>query len=179
MYAANGNNEAYRRLNYMIDWLDSCQRKNGNGYISGVPNGKAMWKEISDGKINANSFSLNNRWVPLYNIHKLFAGLRDAYLIAGNEKAKTILIKLSDWFVSLTANLSEEQVQKMLQSEHGGLNEIYADVTAITGDKKYLDSAKRLSHRAILLPLLYGKGLFNRPSCQYANSKSDWIQKSC
>ncbi len=157
MYAATGNKEVLRRLNYMIDWLDSCQRKNGDGYISGVPNGKAVWKEISEGKINANSFSLNNRWVPLYNIHKLFAGLRDSYQIAGNEKAKTLLIKLSDWFISLTATLSDEQVQKMLQSEQGGLNEIYADVSVITGNKKYLEEAKRLSHRAILTPLLEGK----------------------
>lgn len=154
MSSSTGNKEAQRRLNYMIDWLDSCQRKNSNGYISGVPNGKAMWKEISEGKINANNFSLNSRWVPLYNIHKLFAGLRDAYLITGNKKAKDILIKLSDWFSSLTANLSDQQVQRMLVSEHGGLNEIYADVAAITGNKKYLEEAKRFSHRATLNPLL-------------------------
>jgi uncharacterized protein len=157
MYASTGNGEVKRKLTYMIDWLDSCQRKNGNGYISGVPNGKPVWKEISEGKINANNFSLNNRWVPLYNIHKLFAGLRDAYSIAGNRKAKEMLIKLSDWFMSLTAGLSEEQIQRMLVSEHGGLNEIYADVAAITGDNKYLEAAKRLSHKTTLLPLLEGK----------------------
>jgi hypothetical protein len=157
MYSATENKEAYRRLNYMIDWLDSCQKLNGNGYISGVPNGKAMWQEISEGKINANSFSLNNKWVPLYNIHKLFAGLRDAYLIAGNEKARDTLVRLSDWFISLTANLSVEDIQKMLKSEHGGLNEIYADVAVITGDKKYLDAAKRFSHQSILSPLMEEK----------------------
>ncbi|MDQ3842945.1 MAG: glycoside hydrolase family 127 protein [Bacteroidota bacterium] len=157
MYAATGNKEAFRRLNYMIDWLDSCQRKNGNGYVSGVPNGKAMWKEISEGKINANSFSLNNRWVPLYNIHKLFAGLRDAYLIAGNEKAKNVLIKLSDWFIDITSGLTDEQIQQMLRSEQGGINEVFADVAAITGNNKYLDMARKLSHRAILAPLLQGK----------------------
>jgi DUF1680 family protein len=157
MYAATGNGEVQRRLNYMIDWLDSCQRKNGDGYVSGVPNGKVIWKEISEGKINANSFSLNNRWVPLYNIHKLFAGLRDSYSIAGNKKAKDVLIKLCDWFLALTASLSDEQIQRMLVSEHGGLNEIYADVAVITGDRKYLEAAKRLSHKAILKPLSEGK----------------------
>jgi hypothetical protein len=141
----------------MVGWLDSCQRKKCNGYVSGVPNGKAMWKEIGEGKINAGSFSLNNRWVPLYNIHKLFAGLRDAYLLTGNEKAKSILIKLTDWFLDLTANLSDEQVQKMLVSEHGGLNEIFADVSAITGDKKYLTAAKKFSHKALLMSLLEDK----------------------
>ena len=157
MKAATGNKEVTRRLDYMIDWLDSCQRKNGDGYISGVPNGKIIWKEISEGKINANSFSLNNRWVPLYNIHKLFAGLRDAYLVGGNNKAKNSLIKLSDWFIRLTANLTGEQVQQMLRSEQGGINEVFADVAAITGDTKYLQMARKLSQKALLSPLLQAK----------------------
>lgn len=161
MYAATGNKEVLRRLNYMIDWLDSCQRKNGNGYVSGVPGGKAMWKEISEGKIKANSFSLNDKWVPLYNIHKLFAGLRDAYLIAENKKAKGILIRLSDWFIDLTKNLSADQIQQMLRSEQGGINEVFADVAAITGDNKYLVMAKKLSQKALLSPLLQEKDSLN------------------
>lgn len=161
MYAATGNKEVLRRLNYMVDWLDSCQRKNRNGYVSGVPGGKAMWKEISEGKIKANSFSLNDKWVPLYNIHKLFAGLRDAYLVAGNKKAKEILIRLSDWFIDLTKNLSDDQIQQMLRSEQGGINEVFADVAAITGDDKYLVMAKKLSQKALLSPLMHEKDSLN------------------
>jgi uncharacterized protein len=157
MYAATGNKEVLRRLNYMIDWLDSCQRKDGHGYVSGVPRGKALWQEMADGKIKAGSFSLGDRWVPLYNIHKLFAGLRDAYLIAGNEKAKTILVKLSDWFITITKDLSDDQMQQILKTEQGGINEVFADVAAITGDNKYLIMARKLSHNAILFPLLQGK----------------------
>jgi hypothetical protein len=153
MYAATGNKEALRRLHYMIDWLDSCQRKDGNGYVSGVPDGRALWKEIAEGR----NLTMHNRWVPLYNIHKLYAGLRDAYLIAGNEKAKGILVKLSDWFINLTNNLSDDQIQQILKIEHGGINEVYADVAAITGDHKYLKMARRLSHKAILNPLLQEK----------------------
>jgi DUF1680 family protein len=161
MYAATGNKEVLRRLNYMVDWLDSCQRKNGHGYVSGVPGGREMWKEISEGKIDAGSFSLNGKWVPLYNIHKLFAGLRDAYLIAGNKKARKILIQLSDWFIDLTKNLSDDQIQQMLKSEQGGINEVFADVAAITGESKYLEMARKLSHRAILEPLLKDKDSLN------------------
>src|ERR1044072_4439655 len=161
MVAATGNKEVLQRLNYMIDWLDSCQRKDGHGYVSGVPHGKALWKDMAEGKIKAGSFSLADSWVPLYNIHKLFAGLRDAYLIAGNEKAKTILIKLSDWFISITAALSDDQMQQILRSEQGGINEVFADVAAITGDNKYLIMAKKLSHKAILNPLLQEKDSLN------------------
>ena len=157
MYASTGNEELLKRLDYMIDWLGKCQEKNGNGYVAGIPDGKSLWKDIAEGKIDAGSFSLENRWVPLYNIHKLYAGLRDAYLVAGNKKALDILVKLSDWCIELTKNLSDEQIQQMLRSEHGGLNEVFADIAVITGDEKYLVLARRLSHKFILDPLLAGK----------------------
>ncbi|MDD2438442.1 MAG: glycoside hydrolase family 127 protein [Massilibacteroides sp.] len=154
MYASTGDPEIKARLEYMISELKRCQEANGNGYIGGVPNGKQIWDEIAAGKIKAASFSLNDRWVPLYNIHKTYAGLRDAYLYGGIEDAKGMLIGMTDWMIGLTSALSDEQIQDMLRSEHGGLNETFADVAAITGDKKYLVLAKRFSHRFILDPLL-------------------------
>ena len=157
MYAATGNEKLPERLDYMIDWIGRCQEKNGNGYVSGIPGGKSMFMEIAEGKVDAGSFSLANRWVPLYNIHKLFAGLRDAYLVAGNEKAREILVKLTDWFCNLSADLTDEQIQVILRTEHGGINEVFADVYTITGDKKYLTLAERYSHRFILDPLITGK----------------------
>lgn len=154
MYAATGRTDIKERLDYMIDELERCQKASGDGYLGGVPGGKAMWKEIAAGKINAGSFSLNDKWVPLYNIHKIFAGLYDAYTIAGNQKAKGMLIQLCDWCIQLTSGLSDEQVQQMLKSEHGGLNEVFANVAALTGDSKYLIMARRFSDRRILTPLL-------------------------
>lgn len=157
MYAATGNEEVGNRLSYMIDKLEACQRNNGDGYVGGIPGGKAMWQDIANGKIDAGSFSLNGKWVPLYNIHKLFAGLIDAYSIAGNSKAKLMLVRLSDWFIKLTAGLTDEQIQRMLRSEHGGMNEAFADVASITGENKYFEMARRLSHQRILFPLLHSK----------------------
>ncbi len=157
MYASTGNNELLQRLNYMVDQLEACQQKNGNGYVGGIPGGQAMWQEVARGTIKAENFSLNGKWVPWYNIHKLYAGLRDAYLVAGNTKAKAMLIELSDWCHTLVANLSDAQVQDMLRSEHGGMNEVFADLAQITGDKKYLALARRFSDQSILTPLLAGK----------------------
>ncbi|WP_394344814.1 beta-L-arabinofuranosidase domain-containing protein [Botryobacter ruber] len=168
MYAATGNQEVLQRLNYMIDELEKCQQKNGNGYIGGVPGGNAMWKEVASGKIDAGGFSLNKKWVPLYNIHKPFAGLRDAWLYTGNEKAKQMLVKYADWCLDLTEDLSDKQVQEMLRSEHGGMNEVLADVADITGDKKYLELARRFSHKAILDPLLAKQ---NKLTGQHANTQ--------
>ncbi len=161
MYAATGNKEIKERLDYMLNGLEKCQQKNGNGYIGGVPGSKALWEEIAEGKIDAGSFSLNKKWVPWYNIHKVYAGLVDAYKLTGNEKAKNMLIQLSDWCLRLTAKLSDDQIQQMLRSEHGGMNEVFADVAAITGDKKYLVLAQKFSHKAILDPLLENKDALN------------------
>jgi len=156
-YAAQGDEQCQERLGYMISELARCQAASENGYIGGVPNGRRMWREIAEGDIHASGFALNDRWVPLYNIHKTYAGLRDAYLMAGNEQAKDILVKLAEWCANLVSELSDEQLQQILVSEHGGMNEVLADVAAITGEEKYLDLAERFSHRAILNPLAAGQ----------------------
>lgn len=154
MYSATGNDSIRKRLDYAIDWLEKCQQANGNGYLGGIPNGKKIWEEISAGEIRAESFSLNGAWVPLYNIHKVFAGLRDAYVFAGNEKAFVIWKNLSDWWINTTKQLTDDQFQLMLKSEHGGMNEVFADLFSIDGDSIYLQMAKKMSHRLILNPLL-------------------------
>ncbi|WP_230407884.1 glycoside hydrolase family 127 protein [Flavobacterium hydrocarbonoxydans] len=154
MYASTGNAEMKNRLDYMISELAVCQEKNGNGYVGGIPQGKVFWERLHKGDIDGSTFGLNNTWVPLYNIHKLFAGLNDAYQYADNQKAKDILIKLGDWFIELIRPLSDEQIQNILKTEHGGINESFADLYSITKDKKYLQTAEKLSHLAILNPLL-------------------------
>lgn len=159
MYASTGNEEIGKRLDYFLSELKRCQNASGNGYLCGVPDGKTIWNEIKEGKINANPFGLNDRWVPLYNIHKTYAGLRDAYLVAGKEEAKGMLVALTDWMMNIVSGLTDEQIQDMLRSEHGGLNEVFADVYAITGDEKYLELAKRFSHRFILDPLVEKKDM--------------------
>lgn len=157
MYASTGNQEIKGRLDYVISELKRCYDADGNGYISGVPGGKQIWKEISEGNIRAASFGLNDRWVPLYNIHKIFAGLRDAYLIYGSKECREMFIGLTDWMYRLTSDLTDEQLQDMLRSEHGGLNEVFADAAAISGDARFMELAKRFSHKRVLEPLLKGE----------------------
>ncbi|MCH7408277.1 glycoside hydrolase family 127 protein [Belliella sp. DSM 111904] len=157
LYASSGDVEIKERLDYMIAQLKLAQDKNGNGYLGGVPDGQKIWEEIRAGKIKAGGFSLNDRWVPLYNIHKIYAGLRDAYLIAGVDEAKDMLVDLTDWFAELTKDFSDEQFQEILISEHGGLNEVFADLAEITNDQRYLVLARKMSHREIMDPLAQGK----------------------
>jgi DUF1680 family protein len=157
MYAATGDREVKRRLDYMLDELKRCQQAGGDGYIGGVPGGRALWDEVAAGTIRPSKHELNGKWVPLYNIHKTYAGLRDAWIHTGSETAKELLVGMTDWAVRLVSQLSDEQVQQMLDSEYGGLNETFADAAAITGEPRYLHLARRFSHRAILDPLLRGE----------------------
>ncbi len=154
MYAATGDTAVYNRLNYMLNELHRAQQAVGTGFIGGTPNSLQLWKDIKAGKIRAGGFDLNGKWVPLYNIHKTYAGLRDAYLYAGSDLARQMLVDFTDWMIDITSDLSDEQIQDMLRSEHGGLNETFADVAEITGDKKYLELARRFSHKFILDPLI-------------------------
>lgn len=139
-----------RRLDTTVDELQVCQKAGGDGYIGGVPGSRALWTAVGGGDIEA----LNRKWAPWYNLHKTFAGLRDAYLAAGNTTARDVLVHLGDWCVNLTSRLSDAQMQQMLDQEHGGMNEVLADLYAITGDRKYLATAERFNHRAILDPLI-------------------------
>ena len=154
MYAAPGDTAVYNRLNYMLNELHRAQQAVGTGFIGGTPNSLQLWKDIKAGNIRAGGFDLNGKWVPLYNIHKTYAGLRDAYLYAGSDLARQMLVDFTDWMIDITSDLSDEQIQDMLRSEHGGLNETFADVAEITGDKKYLELARRFSHKFILDPLI-------------------------
>lgn len=157
MYASTGDSQIGERLTYMIDQLKKVQDSNRNGYIGGVPNGKDIWEQIAAGNIQAAHFNLNGKWVPLYNIHKMYAGLRDAWLHTGNTTAQEMLIQMTDWMEKLVAGLTDEQLQEMLYSEHGGLNETFADVASITNKDNYLDLARRFCHTEVLEPLLNKK----------------------
>lgn len=153
-YAASGNEECKKRMEYMISELKRCQdnSKNGAGYIGGFPvenvtNGVKhnLWEDIRKGNV-ANIW---NYWVPWYNIHKTYAGLRDAWLYAGNDDAKQMFLELCDWGIDLITHLDDKQMESMLDNEFGGMNEVYADAYQITKDEKYLIAAKRFSHKLI------------------------------
>lgn len=158
--AATGNEECRKRMEYMISELQLVLDANNqrpeawcHNYIGGVPNSAKMWTAFSKGDFG----SYFGTWAPFYNIHKMYAGLRDAWLYCGNEQAKNLFLKFCDWAVDITHDLSDGQMEKMLGNEHGGMNEVLADAYAITGEQKYLNCARRFSHKLLLVPMEEGK----------------------
>ena len=154
--AATGDEECRRRMEYMISEIAECaaaNRKNhpewGIGYMGGMPNSANIWNSFKDGDFRVYSGS----WAPFYNLHKMYAGLRDAWVYCGNEQAKNLFLEFCDWAVNITSKLTDQQMEQMLGNEHGGMNEVIADAYAITGEKKYLECARRFSHKRLLTPL--------------------------
>lgn len=158
-YAATGNSECRKRLEYMIKELEACKVANeinnpdwGIGYIGGVPDSKTIWTGVQKGDLAA----YRAAWVPWYNVHKLYAGLRDAWYYTGNNDARELFLGLCDWGINLTFSLSDEEMERMLDTEHGGMNEVFADAYRMTGEQKYLTAAKRFSHKMLLNSMAAG-----------------------
>ena len=156
MNAATGSEACRERMEYWISELQRCADANaknhpewGKGYVGGVPGSDRIWSNYKKGNFGPYS----GAWVPFYNLHKMYAGLRDCWVYCGNEQAKKLFLDFCDWAIDLASGLTDEQVERTLHTEHGGMNEVLADAYAITGDKKYLDVAKRFSHKRLLLPL--------------------------
>ncbi len=146
---ADPDGEFQRRLDYMIDELAQVQKANGNGYLGGISGSKEFWARIADGHVEL----IGKRWAPWYNLHKMFAGLRDAYLVGGSKKSRDLLVGFADWCEKITSGLTDQQMQQMLGVEYGGMNDVLADIYVITGNKKYLELAKRFNHRSVFEPL--------------------------
>lgn len=139
-YAHGGNKKAKERSDYIVDELAKCQDKLGTGYVHAED--ERWLNDLERGTVRPQPFNLNGVWVPFYSIHKVFAGLRDAYRLTGNKKALDVEKKLADRVIAALSNLTPEQVQNMLRAEHGGMLEVMVDLTTDTGDKKYSEAGR-------------------------------------
>ena len=164
MHAAMGNEECRKRMEYMISELTECaeaNRKNhpdwGVNYMGGMPNSNNIWGKLKKGDLSVYS----GAWVPFYNVHKMYAGLRDAWVYCGNEQAKKLFLQFCDWAIDITSGLSDAQMDQVLGMEHGGMNEVLADGYAISGEKKYLDIAMRFSHKRMLTSMSQRKDILD------------------
>ena len=121
--------------------LAECQAKMGNGYLSAYP------EDFFD-RVEAQK----PVWAPYYTLHKIYAGLLDMYVYCGNQQALEVCKKFADWVIARNGKLTDEQMQKMLGNEHGGMNETLANLYGVTGEEKYLKIAQRFNHMAVIGP---------------------------
>jgi DUF1680 family protein len=158
MYAATGNEEFKRRADYIVAEFKEVQDTRGDGYLGAIVDrdgidGRELFERLSQGEIKSSGFDLNGMWSPWYTLHKTYAGLRDAFRITGNKTALELEIKFAEWAERILAPLDAGQIQRMLNTEFGGMNEILIDLYADTGDKRWLDLSYKFEHRSFIEPL--------------------------
>lgn len=141
-YAGSGNTVLRDKGNALVAGLARCQAANGNGYLSAYSS--EFFERLAGGK---------GVWAPFYTYHKIMAGLVDMYLHTGNEQALTVAEKMAGWVGGYFAGIADDQRQRMLRVEYGGMNELLVNLYAITGKERYLAIARKFEQASILDPL--------------------------
>ena len=164
LHAQTGDAEAQERVLYIVSELVLCQQQTRNGYVAGFTRsregrlepGRLVFAEIAAGQIHSSGFDLNGAWSPLYNWHKLFAGLLDAHRFCGSAAALEVCTGLAGYLGGVFDRLDDVQMQQVLVCEYGGLNESLAELSLRTGDERWRHLAERIYDRRTLAPL--GRG---------------------
>jgi uncharacterized protein len=131
----------------IISVLASCQaRANTAGFNTGF---LAAWPESMIDRVEAGT----SVWAPYYTLHKIMAGLLDMHLLAGNAQALDVLTRMAAWVKFRTDRLSATQIQTMLRTEFGGMNEVLTNLYAVTANPDHLTVAQRFDHAQIFDPL--------------------------
>lgn len=166
VYEQTGDAACMERANYIVDELARVQVARGTGYIGGlgrkqkdgkIVDGEVIFHEVMNGDIRSGGFDLNGSWSPLYTVHKVFAGLLDVNAGCNNAKALTVATGLAEYFGKVFDALNDAQMQQMLNTEYGGLNESFAELSVRTGNKRWLQVSQRLYDRKVLDPLEAGQ----------------------
>ncbi len=144
-YRSTGTAAYKRRVDYIARELGACQKAADSGLICAFPDGSKL--------VAAHLRGEPITGVPWYTLHKVYAGLRDGAVLADSAAARAVLLKFADWAVIATRPLSDAQFETMLETEHGGMSEVFADLFAMTGNADYRETAERFAQKAILVPL--------------------------
>ena len=142
MYAATRSEIFKQKGDSLINGLLEVQQALGNGYLSAFP------EELINRNLSGKSV-----WAPWYTLHKLYSGLIDQYLYADNKLALELVTKASDWAYEKLKPQSEAIRRKMIRNEFGGINELFYNLYAITGEERYRWLAEFFYHNDVMDPL--------------------------
>ena len=155
MYASTEDEKLKAKVDAMVAGLARCQEAlpaqgYHQGFLSAYP--EEFFDRVDAGK---------PVWAPYYTLHKIMAGLLDAHQLCGNQQALAVLVKMAEWLKFRVDRLSPEQMQRALGNEHGGMNEVLANLYAVTGNRDHLRLAIAFNHRFVFDPLARGEDKLN------------------
>src|SRR6185437_6077372 len=105
-YASTGDTVFLHRVNYIVSELETCAKTRG-GYVGAIPREDTLWAEVKAGHIRSHGFDLNGAWSPWYTVHKVMAGLLDAWLYCGNKEALNVERGMADWTGRIVGGLPD------------------------------------------------------------------------
>jgi uncharacterized protein len=147
MYASTGDVRIKTKADAMVVELAKCQAQLGDkGYLSAFP--ESSFDDLEQGRPVA---------VVWYALHKIMAGLLDVHEHLENRQALQVLEGMASWADWRTSRLPQEQMQRTLQIEFGGMNEVLANLSAVTENPRYLVVARRFDHHAVMDPAAQGR----------------------
>ena len=150
-YAGTGSSVYLDKVNQVVAGLAQCQqamagRFSHPGFLAAYPETQFIQLE---------SFATYPTvWAPYYTCHKIMRGLLDAYLLTGNTQALQVVTRMGDWVHSRLSRLSRTTLNRMwaiyIAGENGAMNEVMADLFALTGNQNYLTASMYFDNRQSL-----------------------------
>lgn len=140
VWASTADRTLKQRADELVAILARCQRS--DGYLSAFPD--SFFERLSLGQ---------KVWAPFYTLHKILCGHLDMYMHADNQQALDVATGLGDWTVHWLNGRSDAQMNEILRTEYGGMNDALCELYAITGNGRYLDAAHRFDQASLLDPL--------------------------
>lgn len=159
MYAATGDKAYGDRIDAILDQLAVCQTRT-DGYLLGTSGGLNIFRRLEqEGFYPGFRFWGKGEATPYYAMEKLMSGLRDVYRITGKTKALEIETALGNWVARHMAFLSDDELQKIMTVEWGGMNWVLADLYADTGDRRFLLLSRRWQDNITMQPSIRGEAV--------------------
>ena len=143
MYGTTGQEFYKEKSARFVAGLAECQEALGSsGYLSAFP------EMLIDRAIQGKQV-----WAPWYTLHKIYQGMLDQYVICGNTQAYEVLKKMCDWAYNKLKPLSQEELNRMLLNEFGGMEETLYNVYGVTKDERHKELAYMFRDYKIFDPL--------------------------
>jgi DUF1680 family protein len=145
-WASLGDEDLKKRGDTLVAELARCQKALGNGYLSAFP--EEFFDRLRDGK---------GVWAPWYTLHKIMAGLLDMHTLAGSAQALEVLLKMATWARRWVDPLGEAHMNRVLQTEFGGMNELFYNLHGVTKNDEHFRLGHAFDHERIFAPLAAGR----------------------
>ena len=73
------------------------------------------------------------------------AGMLDMHVLAGNAQARDVLERMAAWTALWVRPIDTALMERILEREYGGMNEVLYNFAAVTGQDRWRELAERFN----------------------------------